>query len=150
MLLSANPPTEQADEIRPWTTASPVDTWPPKIIGRHPPCAEIIRAEVETGLSEEEDAVFDTAHAQVLGSLAASGTAVLVIATALVAFGYVRDCSGQHAGAGPGATTVAHIQAALAAETSPPSEAVTQRPGRHRSSTYQYPALLLGLRPATP
>ncbi|MBA8827700.1 hypothetical protein FHX42_005105 [Saccharopolyspora lacisalsi] len=97
--------------------------------------------------------MFDTAHAQILGSLAVSGTSVLVVATALVAFGYVRDCSGQHAGAGPGATTVAHIQAALAAETargSTPPKAVAHHPGRHRSSAYQYPVLQLGLRPATP
>lgn len=79
-------------------------------------------------------------HAQIMVTLTVSGATLLVMAV-FIGGGYVRDCSGQHAGAGPGATTVAHIQAHLTAEAArrpvtpkaaPHPEAPDEYTGRHR------------------
>ncbi|SDX86660.1 hypothetical protein SAMN05216215_101697 [Saccharopolyspora shandongensis] len=58
------------------------------------------------------------------------GAGPLLLALCYVAAGYVRSCSGQHAGAGQGATTVRQIQNSLAAEAE--SRFAQEYIGRHR------------------
>ncbi|MEV0702106.1 hypothetical protein AB0I53_29910 [Saccharopolyspora sp. NPDC050389] len=60
--------------------------------------------------------------------VAGAGTLLLVLC--YIATGYLRSCSGQHAGAGQGATTVWQIQNSLAAEAE--RRFAQEYIGRHR------------------
>ncbi|MEV0088343.1 hypothetical protein [Saccharopolyspora sp. NPDC050642] len=61
---------------------------------------------------------------------AAIGAGVLALVLCFTAAGYVRNCSGQHAGAGDGATTVRQLQDLIAAEAR--RHAAAEYVGRHR------------------
>ncbi|MEU6270473.1 hypothetical protein [Saccharopolyspora shandongensis] len=66
----------------------------------------------------------------VLQHAVAVGAGTLLLVLCYMAAGYVRSCSGQHAGAGEGAMTVWQIQNSLAAEAE--SRFAQEYIGRHR------------------
>ncbi|MBA8822818.1 hypothetical protein FHX42_000147 [Saccharopolyspora lacisalsi] len=80
------------------------------------------------------------AHTQVTATLTVSGATLLVMTICLVGGGYVRECTGQHAGTGPGAITVTALRTHITAEphresaTPPEPDAPESREyvGRHR------------------
>lgn len=60
----------------------------------------------------------------------AVGAGALLLLMCHIALGYVRNCSGQHAGAGDGATTVWQLRDSLVAEAQ--WRAAAEYVGRHR------------------